>query len=197
MTYFAHYDLTPELGLRESIDKVLASNVTTGNGMEYHSNYDEVTSWNLKSLVPVSSAWSMASYSRNADTFKLAPRVTSADMKELVDMVECLTEYAVLNERRYNDMVHEETERQLAEIANDYGVDPEVFVDLANEMDIYGESGVEGIYVPITDEQVAELVEQTKRDSQTDHAHYYGGQWHSPEHCARCQEFPQLIGARA
>lgn len=197
MTYFNHYTITPGLGLREEINLILATDCVTGDGIEKLSNYLELEAWALKSLVPAQTTWYMASYATAGNTFKLAPRVTGADMKELVEALEWLIESPILSDTRYNDMVWEETQKQLKDIAEEWHVDPEVFVDVANDHEVYGQTENGEVYVPIHDEKLEAILTETKRTSQTEHAHYYGGQWHSPEHCARCQEFPQLIGARA
>jgi hypothetical protein len=197
MTYFNHYDLTPDLGLRESIDKILASDCVTGDGIEKLSNYKAVEQYAIKSLVPTQTTWYMASYGSAGDTWKLAPHVTSADLAEIITMVEWLCESPILNETTYSDLTVEHAEKQLTQLAKDYDVDPEVLIDLYNDEENYPYSDNGEVELNLTNEALAALVEQAKKVSQTEHAHYYGGQFHSPEHCTRCQEFPQLIGARA
>lgn len=198
MTYFNHYEITPGLGLREEIDLILASDCVTGDGIEKESNYYELEAWGLKSLVPASTRWILGNTGSHATTWKLAPKVTGADMKQLIEALEWLTESPILSETRYSDMCWEQGRKLLEYEAQSAGVNPEVFADLATDdfdVHFYSEDG-EVTYDMSVDTFNA-LIEQTKRDSQTDHAHYYGGQFHSPEHCTRCQEFPELIGARA
>ena len=197
MAYFNHYSITPGLGLRESIDLILANDCVTGDGIEKLSNYHEVESWGFKSLVPAYTTWRMASYSSNGDTWKLAPHVTSSDLAEIIEAMASLDEYVLLNESRYSDLVCEETEKQLTSMAKEYGVDPEVFVGIARDNDVYGETENGEVYVSLHDEKLEAILDETKRVSQTEHAHYYGGEFHSPKHCPKCQEFPELIGARA
>lgn len=198
MTYFNHYEVTPDLGLREAIDKILASDCVTGDGIEKESNYYELEAWKLDSLVPADVRWGMANSGSHATAWKLAPKVTSEDLAQIIEAVEWLVESPILSDSRYSDMIYAEVDRQLVEIANEYGVDPEVFAQIARiDYDIYGETENGEVYVPLTTEVLDHILDQTKRDSQTSNAHYYGGQYHEPTHCDWCQEFPQLIGARA
>lgn len=197
MTYFNHFAITPGLGLREEIDLILANDCVTGDGIEKESNYYELEAWALKSLVPTGTRWTMGNTGSYATTWKLAPKVTGADMKELVQALEWLIESPILSETRYSDLTWEYAEKQLTELAQDYDVDPEVFIHLYNEEDNYPYSEDGGVELNLTMEALQALVEQTKRACQTEHAHYYGGQFHSPEHCEKCQEFPQLVGERA
>lgn len=198
MTYFNHYEVTPDMGLREAINKILATDCVTGDGIEKESNYYEVEVWGLKSLVPADTRWSMANTGSHATTWKLAPKVTGEDMKQLIDALEWLCESPILSETRYSDMCWELGRKYLMAEAETAGVDPEVFVNLATDdfdVHFYSEDG-EVTYDMSVDTFNA-IVEQTKRACQTEHAHYYGGQFHSPEHCDKCQEFPQLVGERA
>ena len=198
MTYFNHYEVTPDMGLREAINTILATDCVTGDGIEKESNYYELEAWGLKSLVPADVRWSMGNTGSHATTWKLAPKVTSDELREIIDACASLHEYVLLNDVRYDDMCWEQGRKLLESEAQYAGVDPEVFIDVAtNEYDVHFYSEDGGVTYDMSVDTFNSIVEETKRTSQTDHAHYYGGQWHSPEHCARCQEFPQLIGARA
>lgn len=197
MNYFNHYNTTPDLGLRESIDMILASDCVTGDGIEKLSNYKAVEQYGLKSLVPTQTTWYMASYATAGNTWKLAPHVTSSDLAEIIDMVEWLVESPILNESVYYDLVSAEEEKQLTAMANDYGVDPELFVEIARDHEVYSDTENGEVYVNLYDDKLEAVLDETKKQSQTEHAHYYGGEYHSPKHCSKCQEFPDLVGARA
>lgn len=196
MTYFNHYTITPGLGLREEINLILATDCVTGDGIEKLSNYEEVASWNMKSLVPAQTTWYMASYASAGNTFKLAPHVSGNNMKELVQALEWLIESPILSETRYSDMVWEKTQEHLVSMANEYEVEPEVFTDVCADHDIYGETENGEVYAYITDEQLETILTETRKKSQTHDTHYNSGAWHLPSHCAYCAEFPQLISAR-
>lgn len=198
MTYFAHYAITPGLGLREEIDLILATDCVTGDGIEKESNYYELEAWALKSLVPADTRWVLGNTGSHATTWKLAPKVTGADMKQLIEALEWLIESPILSETRYSDMTYELGVKYLEAEAQSAGVDPEVFVRLATDdfdVHFYSEDGE--VTYDMSKDTYEALVDETKLQSQTRHAHYYGGQYHSTEHCSYCEEFPELVGSRA
>jgi len=196
MTYFNHYNCTPEQGLREAIDHILATDVVTGDGLTKQSNYTYIEKLALKSLVPATTSWYMTSYGTHGHTFKLAPRVTGSDMKDIVDMILWLEESPVLSDTEYSDLCYEEATKQVTEIANDNDVDPEVLVDLYFDNDIYSYEENGELYIDISQEVLDELIAEARVTSQTRNTHYLGGKYHAPEVCTYCQEFPELIGAR-
>lgn len=197
MTYFNHYDVTPELGLREAINKILSTDCVTGDGIEKESNYYEVEAWGLKSLVPADVRWAMGNTGSHATAWKLAPKVTGADLTQIIEAVEWLTESPILSETRYSDMTWELGRKLLVSEAEAYGVDPDVFVDVALDADtnFYSEDG-EVTYDMSVDTFEA-VLKETRIKSQTFDQHHTAGQYHLPEHCGYCAEFPELVGERA
>ena len=198
MSYFNNYCITPGLGLREEIDLILSTDCVTGDSIEKESNYYELEAWALKSLVPADTRWSMGNTGSHATTWKLAPKVTGSDMRELVQALEWLIESPILSETRYSDMTYELGRSQLVAEAEAYDVDPEVFVDVAmNSYDVhfYSENG--GVTYDMPKDTFEAILDETKRVSQTREAHYGGGQWHVTSVCSYCAEFPELVGSRA
>lgn len=197
MTYFNYYHCTPDQGLREAINYALANECVTNDGFIKQSNYMALEKLQLKSLVPTSTKYVLGNLWSYGDTFMLSPKVTSADLKEIIDCIEWLTENCLLDEGIYSDLVSEEVDKQLTSIANDYHVDPEVLIDLFRDSDYYSYEENGDIYLDIKSDDLDALIDEARTISQTEHAHYYGGQYHSPKHCPKCQEFPDLVGARA
>lgn len=201
MSYFNNYCITPGLGLREEIDLILANECVTGDTLIRRANYEELEAWKLKSLVPTRTNWYMAGYGSTGDTFKLAAHVTSADLKEIIEAVEWLCESPLLSESRYSDLSYELKCEALKELANEHEVDPEVFVDVANErydeVEVNDDDYHDTIYLSMSDETLNSILDETKRVSQTREAHYGGGQWHVTSVCSYCAEFPELVGSRA
>lgn len=197
MTYFAHYYCTPELGLREAINHILATDCTTNDGLTKEANYLALRSYGLKSLVPTTTKYVLGVTWGYGDTFMLAPKVTSSDLKEIIEIIDWLTDNCVLSETIYSDLTVEHAEKLLTEHANDFNVDPEVLIDLYNDSEHfpYEENGE--VELNISYDALTELAEEARVASQTEHTHYYGGQWHVPAVCPKCLEFPDLVGARA
>jgi hypothetical protein len=185
MSWFNHYDVTPDMGLRQAINTVLDANVRTGDGLPYESNFYEVESWGMACLEPVALrlGWSYA-----GETFRLKGSVTRAEMTQLVEMVECLTEYVLLSDSRYSEMEWAEAERQLTEIAKEHEVDAFRLIDAYASANYFPESDGDGTYIGITDERLAELIQIAKEDGNTWEAHYNSGEYHHPELCAYCEE---------
>ena len=196
MTYFNHYNCTPEQGLRQAINHILATDVVTDDGLTKQSNYTYVEKLALKSLVPMTTKYVLGNMWSHGQTFMLAPNVTGSDMKDIVDMILWLEESPVLSDTEYSDLCYEEATKQVTEIANDNDVDPEVLVDLYFDNDIYSYEENGELYIDISQEVLDELIAEARVTSQTRNTHYLGGKYHAPEVCAYCQEFPELIGAR-
>lgn len=185
MSWFNHYDVTPTMGLRESINAVLDANCRIGDGLVGEANFYEVQSWGLSCLKPVdlNIGWSKA-----GETFRLDGKVSKQDMTTLVEMVECLTEYVLLNDSRYSDMEYAEVERQLTEIANERGVDSFRLISAYFDANYFPETDGMGTSIAITDERLDELVQIAKEDGNTWEAHYNSGEFHYPEFCSYCEE---------
>lgn len=185
MSWFAHYDVTADMGLREAIDAVLDANCRLGDGLVSDANFLEVESWELSCLktVPVLIGWSKA-----GTAWKLSGKVSRAEMSQLVEMVECLTEYVLLNDSRYSELEWAEVERQLEEIADEHEIDPFRLIDAYANANYYPETDGDGTYLGITDERLDELIKIAKEDGNTWEAHYNSGKYHHPELCAYCEE---------
>lgn len=185
MSWFNHYDVTPDMGLRESINAVLDANVRLGDGLVCQANYDTVESWGLACLEPVALklGWSYA-----GETFRLKGSVTRAEMTQLVEMVESLTEYALLDNSRYSELEWAEAERQLTEIAQEHEIDPFRLITAYADANYYPETDGMGTSIAITDERLAELIQIAKEDGNTWGAHYNSEQFHHPEACSYCEE---------
>lgn len=185
MSWFNHYDVTPDMGLREAINAVLDANVRTGDGLAYESNFYEVESWGMACLEPVALriGWSYA-----GETFRLKGNVTRAEMTQLIEMVECLTEYVLLSDSRYSELEWAEAERQLTEIAKEYSVDSFRLIDAYANSNYYPETDGMGTSIAITDERLDELIKIAKEDGNTWDAHYNSGEFHHPEACSYCEE---------
>ena len=196
MTYFNHYNCTPEQGLRQAINHILATDVVTDDGLTKQSNYTYVEKLALKSLVPSTTKYVLGNMWSHGLTFMLAPKVTGSDMKDIVDMILWLEESPVLSESEYSDLCYEEAAKQVTEIANDNDVDPEVLIDLYFDNDIYSYEENGELYIDMSQEVLDELIAEARVKSQSRDMHYAGGKYHAPEVCAYCQEFPELIGAR-
>jgi hypothetical protein len=196
MTYFNHYNCTPEQGLRQAINYILANDVITDDGLTKQSNYTAVERMALKSLVPAKVKHVLGNSWTPGDTFMLAHKVTGSDMKDIVDMILWLEESPILDEGAYSDLCYEEASKQITEIANDNDVDPEVLVDLYFDNDIYSYEENGELYISMSQEVLDELISEARVKSQSRDMHYTGGKYHTPEVCTYCQEFPELIGAR-
>jgi hypothetical protein len=196
MTYFNHYNCTPEQGLRQAINHILATDVVTDDGLTKQSNYTYVEKLALKSLVPTTTKYVLGNMWSHGLTFMLAPHVTGSDMKDIVDMILWLEESPVLSDTEYSDLCYEEATKQVTEIANDYDVDPEVLVDLYFDNDIYSYEENGELYISMSQEVLDELISEARVKSQSRDMHYTSGKYHTPEVCTYCQEFPELIGAR-
>jgi hypothetical protein len=185
MSWFNHYDVTPDMGLREAINTVLDANVRRGDGLAYESNYYEVESWGLSCLKPVdlTLGWSKA-----GETFQLEGKVSRAEMTQLVDMVECLTEYVLLNDSRYSEMESAKVEEQLTEIANEHEVDAFRLITAYWDANYFPETEDGEVSIAITDERLDELIQIAKEDGNTWDAHYNSGEYHHPEACSYCEE---------
>ena len=185
MSWFNYYDVTPDMGLREAINRVLDTSVRTGDGLAYESNFYEVESWGMACLEPVALklGWSYA-----GETFRLKGSVTRAEMVQLIEMVECLTEYALLNDSRYSDMEYAEVERQLEEIAKEHEIDSFRLIDNYFSANYYPETDGMGTSIAISDERLAELIKLTKEDCNDWETHYNSGEYHHPEFCSYCEE---------
>ena len=195
--YFNHHTITPELGLREAINKILMSDVVTGDGIAKESNYAEVESWRLDSLVPARTQWYMAGYGSTGDTFELAEKVSGKDMKEIIDAIEWLVESPVLSETRYSDMIYERACEQLTQLAEEYEVEAQKFIDnYFDTCDNYPYEDNGDVYIDLSQESLDAIVEQTERDAQTWETHHSSGKYHTPKFCSYCAEFPQLVGER-
>lgn len=185
MSWFNHYDVTPDMGLREAINRVLDSNCRLGDGLVCESNYYEVESWGMACLEPVALklGWSYA-----GATWRLKGSVTRAEMTQLVEMVECLTEYALLSDSRYSELEWAEAERQLTEIADEHEIDPFRLIDAYVDANYFPETDGMGTSIAITDERLDELIKIAKEDGNTWEAHYNSGEYHHPEACSYCEE---------
>lgn len=185
MSWFNHYDVTPDMGLREAINAVLDSNCRTGDGLVYESNFYEVESWGLACLEPVALriGWSYA-----GATFRLKGSVTREEMKVLIETVHCLENYALLNDSLYSNMESEIAEKQLEEIAKEHEIDPFRLISAYWDANYYPETDGDGTSIAITDERLAELIQIAKEDGNTWEAHYNSEQYHHPEACSYCEE---------
>jgi hypothetical protein len=185
MSWFNHYDVTPDMGLREAINTVLDANVRRGDGLAYESNYYEVKSWELSCLkaVDLTLGWSKA-----GETFRLEGKVSREEMRVLIEMVECLTEYVLLNDSLYSNMESEIAEQQLEEVAKEHNIDPFKLITAYWDANYYPETDDMGTSIAITDERLAELIQIAKEDGNTWDAHYNSGEYHHPEACSYCEE---------
>lgn len=185
MSWFNHYDVTPDMGLRQSINAVLDANVRLGDGLVYESNYREVESWELACLKPVIL---YLGNSTGGYTYQLTGKVTRDEMTQLVDMIECLTEYALLNDTRYSAMEYALCEQQLEEIAKEREVDSFLLISAYFDANYFPETDGMGTSIAITDERLEELIEIAKADGNTWDTHYNSGEFHHPEFCTYCEE---------
>lgn len=185
MNYFNHHASDYTTGLRESINAILESDIATGNGYTYASNFFEVESWGLDSLVtvPLRMGASVAGY-----TFKLADKVTRADLEKILDAIDHLEEEPVLDAGRYYELIDEALYFQLVEIAKEYEVDPDLLHEtyLEGSYEYYDEGDYVHLY--ITDEALTELIAEVKEKGNTWDMHYSSGKFHHPEHCYYCEE---------
>ena len=185
MSWFNYYDVTPDMGLREAINTVLDTSVRTGDGLAYESNFYEVESWGLACLEPVALklGWSYA-----GETFRLKGSVTRAEMVQLIEMVECLTEFVILSDSRYSEMEWAKVEEQLSQIAEEHNIDPFRLVDAYASANYFPETEDGEVSISISDERLAELIQIAKEDGNTWETHYNSGEYHHPEACSYCEE---------
>ena len=168
--YLGHYAAHRGMGLRESINAALAADATAGDGLYQDANFEEIRRWGLSSLVETSgrdtiNGWGLC--------WELAPRVTREDMVVILEAIEDLCGYCVLDDMIHSDMQHDLAVKSITEWCER---DDLPFNELCEVLEEYGQwpevSNDYGVWFNLDKELEGIIIDKARERASTWNAHY-------------------------
>lgn len=176
-------------GLRDKINEKLAEHCETYNVPLLEANFRALQNMELSSLI-VADLW-LTPQTWAGHTLKLAPEVTSADMREILDILDGLTDYGVIDDSYLAEVEHERYYALVKQIADDEGVDVDMLMDEFIDADCLDYEFNSDVYIRADEDTYQEVLGKVKERMSTWEKHYYPDLSHFPDYCWYCKRAEQ------